>query len=506
MKNREDGGAGINMKRIISFLLILFMLLSAVPQSGTVNAAGVKTKSVVSRIYVNGAYQPTEAYMINSQYYYKIQDIAASVRDLSVRFTFVKNGSNLNITTGKNHILNGTEYSASYLLDYPATNGGEVCVDGTAVNVSGYIINDNYCFSMKEAAKLLSCGYKAVEKGKYADYQLMTSYKYNATGKLERKLNQQGNTAFNRMWDGFTASYKDNIYFMNIGSVYKMNNEGTQIKKLMEAYATNINIVNERIYYTLDGYLYSNDLDGNDKISHSQPIYSGPGQQMQKVLIVDDSVYCIYNDYDRWANPQNTSNIYQFEMIGRDMIPDTWQRQTIFSVGSASISDNKLANFYIEGDYIYFNGAWVSRVKLGEYGKKVDREVLAEGEWYQQQKFSDDKIIMMGNQGKSSRWPGKDGYLYTKSVNDKDNWNTYFKEAVFTYTIKDNKLLYVQDYNLFIRDLDGKNKTQLLGKTGYKAYLFGIAGDWIVSKSSTNVTSGKTTLIKMDGTKPSVKF
>ena len=254
------------MKRIISFLLILFILFSAVPLSGAVNAAGVTAKSVISRIYVNGAYQPTEAYMINSQYYYKIQDIAASVRDLSVRFTYVKNGNNLNITTGKNHILNGTEYSASYLLDYPATNGGEASVDGAAVNVSGYIINENYCLTMKEAAKLLSCGYKAVEKGKYTDYQLMTSYKYNTAGKLERKLKQQGNTAFNRMWEGFTASYKDNIYFLSSNSVYKMNNEGTQIKKLFGGYVTNINIINERIYYTIGGKLYSTDLDGNDNV------------------------------------------------------------------------------------------------------------------------------------------------------------------------------------------------------------------------------------------------
>ncbi len=494
------------MKKTISFLLILAILFVVVPLTGTVNAAGVTAKSVVSRIYVNGAYQPTEAYMINSQYYYKIQDIAASVRDLSVRFTYVKNGNNLNVTTEKNHILNGTEYSASYLLDYPAVNGGEVCVDGAVAKVSGYIINGNYCFSMKEAAKLLGCGYKAVEKDKFTDYQLMTSYKYNASGKLERKLKQQGNTAFNRLWEGFAASYKDNIYFISSNSVYKMNNEGTQIKKLFGGSVTNINIVNERIYYTIGGRLCSTDLDVNDSISHEQAIYAGPGQYMQKVLIVDDSVYCIYNDYDQWANPKSTSNIYQFEMIGRDMIPDTWQRQTIFSVGNASISDNKLVNFYIEGDYVYFNGAWVSRVKLDEFGKKIPREVLAEGEWYQQQKYSDDKIIMMGNQGKNGRWPGKNGYLYTKSINDKDNSSLYLKEAVYTYTVTNNKLVYVQDYDLIIRDLDGKNKTQLLGQEGSSTVLFGLAGDWIVARSTSDVVAAKTTLIKLDGTKPTVEF
>ncbi len=77
---------------------------------------------------------------------------------------------------------------------------------------------------------------------------------------------------------------------------------------------------------------------------------------------------------------------------------------------------------------------------------------------------------MMGNQAKN-------GYLYTKSVNDKKNWNKYLKKAVYTYTVTDNKLVYVQDYHLFIRDLDGKNKTQLLGKDGSSTVLFGIAGD-----------------------------
>lgn len=308
------------------------------------------------------------------------------------------------------------------------------------------------------------------------------------------------------MWEGFAASYKDSIYFISSGTVYKMNNEGTEIKKLLGGSVTNINIVNERLYYTIAGKLYSTDLDGNDKISHEQVIYAGPGQYMQKVLIVDDSVYCIYNDYDRWTNPKNTSNIYQFEMIGRDMIPDTWQRQTLFSVGNASVWDNKIENFYIEGDYVYFTGLWVNRVKLSEFGKSNKREVLAEGEWCQQQKYSDDKIIMMGNQGKNSRWPGKNGYLYTKSINDKDSWSMYLKEAVYTYTVTDNKLVYVQDYDLLIRDLDGKNKTQLLGQDGSSTVLFGIAGDWIVARSSSDVVAAKATLIKPDGSKPSVKF
>lgn len=494
------------MKKILSFLLILLMLFSAVPLSGTVNAAGVTARSVISRIYVNGAYQPTEAYRINSEYYYKIQDIAASVRDLSVRFTYVKNGSNLNITRGKNHIINGTEYSASDLLDYPASNGGQVRIDGAVADVTGYIIDGNYCFSMKEAAKLLGCGYKAVEKEKGSDYQLMTSYTYNAAGKLERKLKQKGNTAFNRMWEGFSANDGDSIYFVSSGTLYKMNHEGTRIKTLLKGSITNLNLVNERLYYTVGGNLYSMDLEGNDIIFHEQALYVGIDQYMHKMLMVDDSIYCIYNDYDKWANPKNTSNIYQFEMIGRDMILDTWQRQTIFSVGNSSLRDNKIETFYIEDDYLYFTGLWVNRAKLGEFGKNNAREVLAEGEWYQQQKFSDDKIIMMGNQGKNGRWPGKNGYLYTKSVNDKNNWSTFLQEIVYTYAVTNNKLVYVQDYNLFVRDLNGKNKTQLLGKDGSSTVLFGIAGDWIVARASSDVGMAKTTLIKTDGTKPSVKF
>ena len=82
----------------------------------------------------------------------------------------------------------------------------------------------------------------------------------------------------------------------------------------------------------------------------------------------------------------------------------------------------------------------------------------------------------------------------------------YLKEAVYTYTVTDNKLVYVQDYNLFKRDLDGKNKTQLLGMDGSSTVLFGIAGDWIAARSSSDVAAAKTTLIKLDGTKPSVKY
>ena len=494
------------MKRRVSFLLILALLLSAAPFWGRTNAATVAAKSVIARIYVNGAYQPTEAYRINSDNYYKIQDIAASVRDLSVRFAVAKSGSDIKISTKKNHIFNGTEYSSSTLLNYPVSNGGKVQVDGVTKSVKGYIINGDYCLTMKEAAKLLGCGFKAVEAGKGADFQLVTSYKYNASGKLERKLNEQGNTAFNRMWEGFTVAGKDSIYFLSNNSLYKMNNAGTEAKALRKGYSVNLNIANDRLYYTLNGNLHSSDLDGKDEISHPQPIYSGPNQQMKNVLIVDDSVYCIYNDYDRWANPQHTSNIYQFEMIGRDMIPDTWMRQTIFSVGSSSLTDSKIATFYIEGNYIYFTGSWINRVKLGDYGIKNSREVLAEGEWYQQQKFSDNKIIMMGREGNKGRWPGKNGYLYTKSINDKDNWSTYLKEAVYTYTVIGDKLVYVQDYNLYIRDHDGKNKRQLLGKEGSSSVLFGIAGDWIVSRETSDVGGAKSTLVKLDGTTPKVKF
>ena len=494
------------MKRRVSFLLIIALLLSAVPFWGGTNAATVTAKSVIARIYVNGAYQPTEAYKINKDYYYKIQDIAASVRDLSMRFDVTKSDNDIKVSTKKNHILNGTEYSASTLLDYPASSWGELQVDGATKKVAAYIIAGNYCLTMKEAAKMLGCGFKAVEAGKGADYQLMTSYKYNASGKLERKINEQGNTTFNRLWEGFTVAGKDSIYFLSNHSLYKMNNAGTEAKALRGGYSVNLNIVNDRLYYTLGGQLYSSDLDGKDEILHSQPLYSGYNQQMKNVLIVDDSVYCIYNDYDRWANPQHTSNIYQFEMIGRDMIPDTWMRQTIYSEWNSSVTDDKIRSFYIEGDYIYFDDLWINRVKLGDYGINNSREVLAEGEWYQQQKFSDDKIIMMGREGNNGRWPGKNGYLYIKSINDKNNWSTYLKEAIYTYTIMDNDLIYVQDYNLFARSLDGKNKRQLLDRGARSSVLFGIAGDWIVSRDSSDVGAAKATLIKLDGTTPEVKF
>lgn len=46
----------------------------------------------------------------------------------------------------------------------------------------------------------------------------------------------------------------------------------------------------------------------------------------------------------------------------------------------------------------------------------------------------------------------------------------------------------------------------LLGQDGSSTVLFGIAGDWIVARSSSDVVAAKTTLIKLDGTKPSVKF
>lgn len=80
------------------------------------------------------------------------------------------------------------------------------------------------------------------------------------------------------------------------------------------------------------------------------------------------------------------------------------------------------------------------------------------------------------------------------------------KEAVYTYTVTNNKLVYVQDYDLFIRDLDGKNKTKLLGQDDNSTVLFSLAGDWIVSRSTSDAVAAKTTLIKLDGTKPAVEF
>lgn len=82
-------------------------------------------------------------------------------------------------------------------------------------------------------------------------------------------------------------------------------------------------------------------------------------------------------------------------------------------------------------------------------------------------------------------------------MNNKNNWSTLLNETVYTYTITNNKLVYVQDYKLFISDPDNKNKTQLFGKDGSSTVLFGIAGDWIIARSSSDVGMAKITLINL---------
>lgn len=497
------------MKKIISLLLMLMLLIGTVPSVGTAKAASDAAASVTARIYVNGAYQPTEAYKVGSKIYYKIQDIAASVRDLSVRFTFTKDGSNLKINMGENHVMDGSEYSTASLQKYSAKSMGGIQVNGSSVDVPGYIINSSYCFTMKDAAKFLSCGYLEVEKGKGADFQLMTSYKYSNNGILYPKMKEIGNTAFNNLWSGFAASHKGYIYFVSNSALYKMNDAGTDIKKLIAAKVTNINIVNDRIYYALGGggIIRSMDLNGNDRITHPSALYNGGNQYMKNILIADDSVYCIYNDYDKWANPQNTCNIYQYEMPGRDMIPDTWKRQTIFKDWAASVWDKRIENFYFKDGYFYFGGQWLNRIKVSEWGKKNEREVLTKHEWYQLQPFSDNKVIMMGNEGKKGRWPGKNGYLYTKNANETDNWKLFLKEdGIYTYTVTEDKLIYIQDYDLYVRNLDGSDKKQLLGMDGSSTLSFAIAGDWIIAVDSIDIGKGKATVMKADGTKPSVNF
>ena len=92
----------MKMKRIFSYLIIFILAgiaLAVLPY--TAYASESKATSVPSRIYVNNAYQFTEAYKIgsNSEYYYKIREFAASVRDLSIRFQYKLSGKNLSITT-----------------------------------------------------------------------------------------------------------------------------------------------------------------------------------------------------------------------------------------------------------------------------------------------------------------------------------------------------------------------------------------------------------------------
>lgn len=509
----------MRMKRIFSYLLIFILaVVVSVISPHTAYAAESKAASVPARIYVNNAYQLTEAYKIGSgsEYYYKIQDIAASVRDLSVRFQFKMSGKDLAITTYKNHKLTGKEYSAADLKTYAVKEGGQIKVNEAAVDVTGYIINGDYCLSMKQAAKMLNCAFYALAKGKGSDNQLMTSYKYDSTGKrLERKLSETtGNTSnFNRMWEGFAASYKDSIYFLGNKGLTKMNNKGTKSQLLTSGVVRNINIANELIYYTIgNGKIYIMNLDGSENLKIQQyPVVNS--ENVASMLVIDDSVFYIYNN-------GSTNNIDTFDMVGRDMIVDSWSRQTLYSQKTAFIGEHRIDNFYYDDGYIYFGAQWISRFKLNDWNTPTTREVISKEEWYQVQKISANAFIQMGkNPGNTEYykyWNRYFGYIYVLNKNTGKKAKV-ISDQIHTFTYAFDKLLYTDAQNkyLYSRDLldtagTTKTRIEVPGLKDNTVMRFNIAGDWIVCKSegdlSVTMTSGNTVLVKLDGTTPTCEY
>ncbi len=501
----------MKMKRMFSWFFISISALS----SYAAYASEDKATSVPARIYVNNAYELTEAYRINSgsENYYKIRDIAASVRDLSVRFQYRMSGNSIAIRTHANHVLTGAEYSAADLLDHSATQGGKIEVNGTAVDVTGYMIDGDYCLSMKQAAKMLNSAFYALPKGKGSDNGLMTSYRYDPAGKrLERKLSETtGNTSnFNRMWEGFAASYKDHIYFLGNRGLTRMNNEGTEARLLAGGTTVNINIANDLIYYsTGGGHIYKMNLDGGENFKIQQYAHIG-AENLAAMLVVDDSVFYIYNN-------GKTNNIDTFDMVGRDMIVDSWSRQTLYSQNTAFMNERRIDNFYYDRGYIYFGAQWMSRFRLSDWNTPTAREVISDREWYQQQKLDDNTYILMGkNPGNTAFYKYYNrycGWIHTLSAGGRVY--KVMPDQIYIFTVVSDRLLYtdMKSKYLYYRDIkdvkgDTKKRIQVPGLKDNMVMRFAVAGDWIVCKSSAdlNDSRGSTVLVRLDGTTPTAGY
>lgn len=130
-------------------------------------------------IYVDGKQVNGAAYMINSNNYFKLRDIAAMVNGSAKQFevSWNQNEKRIDLTTNKAYTVVGGELALPSATTKTAKESTAVVYkDGTKANYTGYTIADNNYYKLRDLCKDMDIGVKYDNATKRVDILTTVGY------------------------------------------------------------------------------------------------------------------------------------------------------------------------------------------------------------------------------------------------------------------------------------------------------------------------------------------
>ena len=130
-------------------------------------------------IYVDGKQVNGAAYMINSNNYFKLRDIAAMVNNSAKQFevSWNQNEKRIDLTTNKAYTVVGGELALPSATTKTAKESTAVVYkDGTKANYTGYTIADNNYYKLRDLCKDMDIGVKYDANTKRVDILTTVGY------------------------------------------------------------------------------------------------------------------------------------------------------------------------------------------------------------------------------------------------------------------------------------------------------------------------------------------
>ena len=287
---------------MIKKIFILLVLLTGISRLAlTQNSHAISKPAYV---YVNGVQNHVEAFILNGEIFYKIQDIAALFTDLIPRFSYKAEAGQIEIFRNINHTPDGSELFASRPGKYAAAIYASAVIDGgKSIKADVFIIRENYCLSESDLARLLNVGRKPLPHSGYAGVEFATNFVYSPSiGDMKIKEPEEvGNISFNLGRWGIGLEYKGYIFFIHKNAIFRIKSDGTGLKEFKVKAAHSLNGYRERIYFYAYGYtVKSVNLDGEDLRTEICPLYAMnmglESQEPHSITYFGDMVMVKYNN------------------------------------------------------------------------------------------------------------------------------------------------------------------------------------------------------------------
>lgn len=189
----------------------------------TAGAASTTAVPSTNKIFVDGEQANVAAYRINGNNYFKLRDLAAILSGTDVQFevTWDRTTGSITLTAGKAYTTVGGELGAIPAANQTAEDSTAVVYrDGVQVDYTGYNINDNNFYKLRDIAA--DFDFNVTWDGANQRVDILTTQGYDKPSRVELlPIDYLGMTMdeLGERW-GFPFTYLDYWYSGNAKGVY----------------------------------------------------------------------------------------------------------------------------------------------------------------------------------------------------------------------------------------------------------------------------------------------